>query len=219
MSAASIHHTRGLPFDSLDVIWVLKGIRWRITTTLLRYECFELLNARLFRLNASLRLLYDPIVGFQLFLQLNYGLVPLVQPLSQRYHDVSLLQEELLVAINLGLPLLDLRPLFFDFVKLGFILLSNALLLLDESGSELRSVLDLLTSWQNLGVHSLDLVFKLALLFLGLQEFVRPYLQRVDGCVFVGFGLLFLSLELLDIRVGHSHYRLRLGLQLLFKLL
>lgn len=55
-------------------------------------EVLELLDAEKFLIDDQLGVLVDAVVGVQLLLQLNDGLVTLVQTRSQRYHDISLFQ-------------------------------------------------------------------------------------------------------------------------------
>lgn len=46
-------------------------------------------------------LLLVGVIGFQLFLQGQDLLIPLIQPPRQRYHDVPLLQQQVFVPVNL----------------------------------------------------------------------------------------------------------------------
>ena len=78
----------------------------------------------------------------------------------------------MLVAVHLSLALLDLGPLSLDLRQLRLVLLPDPLLLLFEGRAELGCVFDFLTTWEDLRIHSLDLILEEAFLFLGLQEFM-----------------------------------------------
>jgi len=183
---------------------VFKGIFRDVTATLLSNKSLQLLDAGLLTLDAALSLQRDPVVGVKLLLQLDNGLVSLVQSGSQRDHNVALLQQQLFVSVDLRLALLDLIAFALNLIQLGFVLLSDALLLFFERGPELRSVFDFLATGEDLRVHCLDLFFQRPLVLLSLKEFMRADFKRVNGRIFVGFCLLFLSLQLGHIRVIHD---------------
>ena len=152
-------------------------------------------------------------------MQLDNGLVSLVQSGSKRDHNVALLQQQLFVSVDLRLALLDLVAFTFNLIQLGFVLLSDALLLFFERGSELRSVFNFLAAGEDLRVHRLDLFLQRPFVLLSLEEFVRADFKRVNGRIFVGFCLLFLSLQLGHIRVIHDPNRHLFGLQFSLELL
>jgi len=116
----------------------------------LSYEFLELLHAEHLLINDLLGVLVNPIVCVQLLLELDDSLIPLVQPRSQCDHDVSLLQKELLVPVDLGLFFLDLGALSLHLLELQLVLLSDQLLLLFQEGAELWRLLDLLATYQHL---------------------------------------------------------------------
>jgi hypothetical protein len=59
----------------IRVLWVDR----RLLPARLPDELFQLLRPHLLHVNGLLSLLVDPVVGVQFFLQLDYGLVSLVQ--------------------------------------------------------------------------------------------------------------------------------------------
>ena len=113
-------------------------------------KLLELLHAEYLLINDLLGVLVYPIVGVQLFLELDYCLVPLVQPRSKCDHYVSLLQKELFVPVDLGLLFLDLGALSLHLLQLQLVLLPDQLLLLFQQGAELWRLLDFLTTNQHL---------------------------------------------------------------------
>ena len=113
-------------------------------------ELLELLHAEYLLINDLLGVLVYPIVCVQFLLQLDYCLVPLVQPRSKRNHYVALFQKELLVPVNLGLLFLDLGAFSLHLLQLQLVLLPDQLLLLLQEGAELWRLLDLLTTNQHL---------------------------------------------------------------------
>jgi hypothetical protein len=133
----------------------------------------------------------------KLFLQLDYGLITLVQPCCKCDHDVPLLEEELLVAIHLGLVFLYLLPLFLDVAQSSLVLLTNGPLLLLQSRLELWCVLYLLPANEQLRVKSLNLLLKSLLLLFLLYVLPGPRLQSSDSgeLVLLGPALLLLELE------------------------
>lgn len=91
--------------------------------------------------------------------------------------------------------------------------------MLIQCRSKLRCVLYLFATRQDLRVHRFDLVLKETLVLLGLQELVRADLKGVDCRVFVRLSLLFLSLQLGNVHVGHCTDRFCLVFQLLLEFL
>lgn len=87
---------------------------WNLSVAVILYELLELFNSHIFKLYISLGLSIDAIIGFQLFLELNDGFISLIEPASQSNHDISLLQQELLVSINLLLVFLNLDSLLLN---------------------------------------------------------------------------------------------------------
>ena len=113
-------------------------------------ELLELLHAEYLLINDLFGILVYPIVCVQLLLQLDYRLIPLVQPRSKCDHYVALLQKELLVPVDLGLLFLDLGALSLHLLQLQLVLLPDQLLLLFQEGAELWRLLDLLATYQHL---------------------------------------------------------------------
>lgn len=70
---------------------MLEGVWRHVAATLVPDVALQLLDARLLALDARLCLKGDAVVGVQLLLQLNDGLIALIQARSQSNHDVSLL--------------------------------------------------------------------------------------------------------------------------------
>lgn len=95
---------------------MFKWILWRVSPTLLSYECLELLDPGLLALNGRLSLKCDPIVRIEFFLELDDRFISLIKSRCESYHNVSLLQQELFVSVDLGLAFLNLVPLTFDLV-------------------------------------------------------------------------------------------------------
>lgn len=129
-----------------------------------------MLDSRLLSLDARFGLQSNPVIGVKLFLQLNDCLVSLVEAAREGDHDISLLQQELLVAVHLGLALLDLGPLALNLIQFRLVLLPYTLLLLLERRPKLRSVFDLLSAGQNLRIHCFDFLLQQSFLFLSLQK-------------------------------------------------
>lgn len=169
--------------------------RW-LHLALLFDEVLKLEHPRLFDFNDLLSVLMDSIIGVELLLKLDYGLVALIKSACQSDHDVSLLQQELLVSVDLGLVFLDLSPLALHVLELLLILLPDELLLLLEQGTELRGLLDFLAANEHLGVEGANLLLETLLLFFLLVELSVSLLQGVDGRCLVLFGSALLLLEL-----------------------
>ena len=91
---------------------------------------FQLGDSRVTSVQHVFRLLVDPVIGVQFFLQLDYRLVSFVQTGRQGDHYVSLLQKQLFVPIHLCLVLLDLLSLLLQLAQFVLVLLPNDLLLL-----------------------------------------------------------------------------------------
>ena len=108
------------------------------------------MHAEYLLINDLLCVLVNTIVCIKLFLELDDCLISLVQSRSQCYHDVSLLQKELLVSVDLGLLFLDLGALSLHLLEFKLVLLSDQLLLLFQEGAELRRLFDLLATYQHL---------------------------------------------------------------------
>jgi hypothetical protein len=166
-------------------------VGWWLLAAIIFDKLLQLLNTIVFKFDILLSFPIDSIVGIQLLLQLNNGFVPLVKPTGQSNHDVSLFKEQLFVSIHLLLVLLDLYPFFLDFLHFLVVLFSDQPLSLFQRRSELRGVLDLLTTFEHLGVHRLDLLLKELALLLLLHEFAGSELQSCDGSIFVFFCSFF----------------------------
>lgn len=102
----------------------------------------------------------DALECIKLLLQLNNGLIPLVEACRQRNHNVALLQKQLLVSVHLCFVLLDELPLSFNVLKLALVLLPNGFLPFFECRTELRGILYFLSASEHLRVHKADLLFK-----------------------------------------------------------
>ena len=63
----------------------------RFLATLLSDEVFQLLCSHLSDFNHLFCLSVDPIISIKLLLELNDGLISLIESASESYHDVSLL--------------------------------------------------------------------------------------------------------------------------------
>lgn len=105
-------------------------------------------------------------------MQLDDGLVALVQSRCQCDHDVTLLLQQRFVAIHLSLVLFDLLALSLDLNQFLVVLLANYALLLLESRPELGSVLYFAAAYQHLAVHVSNFLLQDSALFLSLQEFL-----------------------------------------------
>jgi hypothetical protein len=119
----------------------------------------KLLYSHIFELDVCLCLPVDSIVGLKLLLKLDDCLISLIEPTSKSNHDISLLQQELLVPIYLLLVLLDLDTLLLDLLHLLVKFHSHDTLFLFEGISELREILYFLTTDEDLRVHGLDFLF------------------------------------------------------------
>lgn len=87
-----------------------------LSVTFILDELLELFNSHIFKLYICLGLAIDAIIGFQLLLELNNGFISFIEPASQSNHDISLLEQELLVSINLLLVFLNLDSLLLNFL-------------------------------------------------------------------------------------------------------
>ena len=124
----------------------------------------------------------------EFLLQPDDGLVAFIEAGCQSDHDVPLLEQQLLVAVDLCLVLLNLLPLSLQLTQPPLVLLPYQPLPLLQGRLELRRVLDLLTTHQQLRVEHLDLLFEPLLLLLLDDHFARPDLELLDD-----HGLVFLS--------------------------
>ena len=111
-----VHQSCRLPFDYLNRVRMLIWVRWYLPTTLLPDIALQLLDPQLFALNTRLSLKQNLVVSIQLLLQLNDILISFVKSRCQSNHDVSLLEQQLLISVNLGLSFFDLSPLSLDFI-------------------------------------------------------------------------------------------------------
>lgn len=68
-----------LPFDVLDGVGMFEGIGRDLFATLLADVALQLLDARLLALDARFRLQRDPVICVELFLELDDGLVSLIE--------------------------------------------------------------------------------------------------------------------------------------------
>lgn len=140
----------------------------------------------------------DTIIGVQLFLQLDNSLIAFVEAGGERDHDISLLEQQLLVPVHLGLILFNLLPLALNVREFSFILFSDNALLGFERRSELGEVLDLLAADEHLAAEEADLLFQLLLLFFLNHELARSRFQRGDGR-----GLVLLGSSLFVFQLHH----------------
>ena len=67
-------------------------IWWYFLSALILDELLELLNTVVFDFHALFSVPIDPIVSFELFLELDDGFVPLIESTCESDHDVPLLQ-------------------------------------------------------------------------------------------------------------------------------
>lgn len=160
--------------DCSYVLLVVELRRWRLHPALFRDEVFQLHDAHGFGFDHLLRLSVDPVIRVQLFLKLDYSLIPLVESGSESDHDVPLLEQQLLVPVHLLLVLLQVHPFLLDFLQLRVVLLSDHPVLLLQSGTELGMVLNFLSSSQHLGVHSCYLLLQAPLGLLFILDFLVP---------------------------------------------
>ena len=124
--------------------------------------CYSFLLA----LNLHLALTVDAVVCVELLLQLDDSFVALVKSCRESNHNVSLLNQKLLVTIYLSLILFDLITLTLDFLQSVLILLTNLALLFLKGNTKLRRFFYLLSADEHLRIHHLDLLFEFAFLLL-----------------------------------------------------
>lgn len=134
-------------------------------------------------------------------MKLNDCLVSFIQPAGQGDHDISLFQQQLLVSVHLLLVLFDLDPFLLYLLHLLVEFHSHYSLLLLQSISELRQVLYLLTTNEDLRVHGLYFLFENLLLLLLLHELPRSHFQSGDSSILVFFGSPFFILKPLNLIV------------------
>lgn len=116
IGACKIHQATWLPFNGLNGVRVLKWILRHVAAALFPNKSLKLLDPSLLVLNQCFCLHRDPVVCVKLLLQLYNCLVSLIQSRCQRNHNVSLLQQKLLISINLGFTFFNLSPLPFKIV-------------------------------------------------------------------------------------------------------
>lgn len=138
----------------------------------------------------------NPVIRVQLLLQLDYGLVALIQPGSQCDHNVALLQKKLLVPVDLGLFLLYLSALPFHLLQLLLVLLADKFLLLFQERAELWRFFYLLATYQHLRVERTDLFLESFFLFTLHDVLTVSLFKGINGSCLVLFGTAFLFLEL-----------------------
>lgn len=102
----------------------------RLSPAVLPNEVLQLGYPGVHVFNAELGLHGDAVISVKLLLQLNNGLISFVEARREGNHDVSLLQQQVLVPVHLGLPLFDLVPLSLDLVEFDLVFLSDEALLL-----------------------------------------------------------------------------------------
>ena len=117
------------------------------------------------------------VVRVQLVLECHDLLVPLVQPLCQRDHDVSLLQQELFVPVDLGLLLLDRFPLLLQLRKALFVLAPNLVPLLLQGHPKGRGIFDVFSRLQHLVLQLVNSRLQALLLLLLPHELHRALLH------------------------------------------
>ena len=161
---------------------------WNLLVAVILYELLELFNSHIFKLYICLSLTIDAIIGFQLLLELNNGFISLIEPASQSNHDISLLQQELLVSINLLFVFLNLDSLLLNFLHFFIEFHSHNSLFFLQGISKLRKIFNLFTTYQNLRIHGLYLLLQYLFLFLFLHELPRSHLQSSNSSIFIFFS-------------------------------
>lgn len=116
------------------------------------------------------------INSIELTLQINYGLIPLIQSWRQPNHDVSLLQQQVFVSLHVHLIIFQLLPLTLKLIQFGLVFLSYHALTLLQSWLELRCFLDVLTTDQHLWGEHFNSGHQSFLLLFFLGEFLFPIL-------------------------------------------
>lgn len=87
---------------------------WWLLATIVSDELFQLFDSHAATVKGVLALSVDLIEGVKLLLQLNDGLIALIQASSKGNHDVALFLKETLVSIYLSLLFVDLFSLSFN---------------------------------------------------------------------------------------------------------
>lgn len=157
----------------MQVVIVTVGaiLTWRnFSVALVLDESLQLFNAVILQFYVLFCFSVDSVICIKFFLQLYDSFVSLIEPRSKSNHDVSLLEEQLLVPVHLLLVLLYLDTFLLDLLHLLVEFFSQHPLLLFQGDSELGGVLDLFTTNEHLGVHGVDLGFEHFLLLLFLHE-------------------------------------------------
>ena len=124
----------------------------------------------------------------KLLLKLDDGLITFVKTCSERNHYVSLLKQELLIAVYLCLVFFNELPLAFNILQFAFILLTDCLLTLLERATKLRSILNFFTSCKHLRIHEADLFLKHLLFFLFKKVLSGTRFKGSDSSNFVFFS-------------------------------
>lgn len=122
----------------------------RYLQTALSYIHLQMINPCFFNFHNVFTLFMNTIISIKLLLQLNYSLVSFIKSSCESYHNISLLQQQLLISIYLSFVFFDLLPLSLDVSEFRLIFLAYNALLCLESRAKLRQVLDLFSSDQYL---------------------------------------------------------------------
>jgi hypothetical protein len=149
-------------------------------------------RGRLF-VEALLEVALVAVLRVELVLQRHDLLVALVEALREEDHNVALLEEELLLAVDLRLFLLDRLALLLELREASVLLGADALLVLLERRAEGGHLLDRARArrrarraagrgdrGEHVGLERLDAVLEALLLRLLAHEFARARLERAD---------------------------------------
>jgi len=132
---------------------------------------------------------------FDFLLQRNDGFVSLVQTGSECDHDVALFEQQLLVAVDLDLFLLNDLLLLVQFIEFVFVLHLDEFGFFLQHDAELRGVLNFASADEEFGLHLLEFVVELLVLLLIDFVLLGTLLKQFDGLFAVVERLSLLLLE------------------------
>mmetsp|Transcript_1429 Transcript_1429/g.5627 ORF Transcript_1429/g.5627 Transcript_1429/m.5627 type:complete len:348 (-) Transcript_1429:1292-2335(-) len=144
------------------------------------------------------------VVRVELVLKGHNLVVTLVEPLSEKDHDVPLLQQQLLVPVHLSFFFFHGLALLLKLMQLGVVLGADFLLVLLQGVAEGRGIRDSFSPSQHLALQGADASFKSLLLFLLPKELSAASFQSANGGHFVQLGSPALLVQLQQPALVHN---------------
>ena len=112
--------------NEIVFLTIHSDLAWRnFLSTLVLYKLLKLFNSVVLQFDVLLCLSIDSIISIKLFLELNDGLISLIQPTGKRNHDIPLLNKDMLVSVYLLHVFFNLASLLLNFLNFFIILFPN----------------------------------------------------------------------------------------------